>query len=260
MKIGCCVSYNDLNRLKTAKKLGYDFVEASVNPMINASDADIDAFISALEENGLSCPSVNCLFPGDIRLCGPDADLNAASEYLDRVFTISAKIGYDRVVFGSGGPRRVPDGFSHDAAAGQIRALCSDVLEPVMAKFGMICCVEELNRRECNILTTCAETIALVRELRLPHIGFLLDFYHAGMEGETNFSGFAREVTHVHIASAKNKRAFPADGDGEDYAGFFKFLRDSGYEEQSGLVTIEGNDFGDFEGASKKSLELLRRI
>ena len=65
----------------------------------------------------------------------------------------------------------------------------------------------------------------------------------------------------MHIASAKNSRAIPAPGDGEDYAAFFAALHAAGYD---GEVSLEGSapDLRTPEGqqAVKESVEYLRAV
>ena len=260
MKIGCCITYKDSAKIRLAKELGFDFIETGLSSFDKATVDDVAAFQAVLDETGLPCPAVNCFFPGYIRLTGENADFNAAKEYMERIFELVRPIGIEQVVFGSGGSRKVPEGFAKEKATEQLITFCRDYVAPTVGKFGITCCIEELNKKECNIVNSCAEAMEIVRAVDRPEIRLLVDLYHVDMEAEPvdTLVGYAGYITHVHIASAKNARAFPAAGDGEDYARFFGILRRADYKNER--ISIEGSDKGDFVGASRASLACLKAL
>lgn len=260
MKIGSNLSFKDHARVAKSVEIGYDYVETALNGLAVASSEDIDAFVNTLKVNNTTCPVVNCFFPGKLKLTGEEVDYSAIDEYLDSSLALSGKIGFKIVVFGSGGSRRVPEGFDTAKATEQLIYLCSEHIAPYMKKYGLVCAVEELNRLECNILTTCAETVELIRAVNKPEIKLLYDYYHAGMENEpvSDIRGYADLIVHCHIASPLNKRAFPRSGDGDNYGEFFNILRECGYK--SKLVTIEGHDNGEYLRSSIDALNLLKSL
>jgi sugar phosphate isomerase/epimerase len=253
------MSFYNTAGIETAVKLGYDYMEAALADLNEAQAGQIDEFTALLGGLNFTCPTVNIMFPGGHTLTGEKADHQKASDYLYNVMEKVKGIGIERIVFGSGGARRVPDGYGREAAFEQLVSLCADVIAPVMKKYGVVCCVEELNSLECNILTSAAEAIKLVKLVNSPQIGLLVDYYHMCMENEpvSVLSEGGKYIKHVHIASAKNKRAYPAIGDGEDYAGFYGVLRNAGYD---GRISIEGKVTGSYEEDSLKSLELLKNL
>ena len=58
--------------------------------------------------------------PGAIKLTGPDVDPAKQMSYVTGLLGRLNKLGVKVVVFGSGGARRVPDGFSKDEAFTQL--------------------------------------------------------------------------------------------------------------------------------------------
>jgi sugar phosphate isomerase/epimerase len=64
--------------------------------------------------------------------------------------------------FGSGGARRVPDGFSKDEAFAQLVAFGTRIA-PEAKAHGITVVIEPLRRQETNIINTAAEGFALVK-------------------------------------------------------------------------------------------------
>ncbi len=256
MKIGCCLPLFD-DRILLLRELGADYAEIGLSQIAERPIGEIRERAEALREAGVACLSANLLFPGSLRLTGENADHEAAAAYLETALPKAALLGVRTVVFGSGGTRAVPEGFSREKAWKQLRALCANVIAPAAAKNGMICCIEPLGLRECNILNTCAETAKLVREVDAPEIRLLVDLYHFDQVGEDrrSLSGYRGLLRHAHIASAKNGRDLPKPGDGEDYTEFFDALRGAGYE---GNVSLEGNMEGRFEETVRRSVAYLK--
>ena len=144
------------------------------------------------------------------------------------------------MVFGSGGARRVPEGFPQEEAFSQLVELGKHHVAPAMEAWGITCCVEPLNRTECNILTTSGECLELVKAVHHPRFQLLIDLYHFDREQEplSEIAACQEHLRHCHIASAKNSRLIPLPGDGEDYLPFFQALKAGSYQ---GRLSLEGS-------------------
>lgn len=257
MRFGCCVSLLDDTVLRLPQA-GADYAETGFSTLRDLSLAQCRERAQALEEAGVPVPVMNLLFPGDLALTGSRADLPAVEDYLDQGLEKAALFGVKKLVFGSGGARRVPEGFPKEAAWEQLLTLCREVIAPRMERRGMVCCIEPLNQGECNILNTCAEGFRLAREADRPGVRLLVDLYHFDLEGEprSSLEQYRGYLCHAHIASAKNGRLIPLPGDGEDYREFFRHLAAAGYQ---GEVSLEGNMPGGLEQI-KASLTYLRSL
>ena len=256
MKIGCCTSLFQ-DAILTLPKLGVDYAEIGLSELSRHSPEEVSQRARLLSQAGVRCLAGNVLFPGELSLTGPRTDLPAVSEYLEATLQKAAALGIQRVVFGSGGPRRVPEGFSREAAWEQLCGLCAEILSSALEKYGMTCCIEPLNREECNILNTSGECARLVREVGKENIRLLVDLYHFDREQEplSALEDYGDILAHAHIASAKNSRALPKEGDGEDYAAFFRALASIGYR---GALSLEGSVTGDFAACVSESVAYLR--
>ncbi|MCL2158686.1 MAG: sugar phosphate isomerase/epimerase [Oscillospiraceae bacterium] len=243
MLFGNCISHKDISRVKILKELGFDYVETLLAPMYAASKAEIDDFSDALEENAIKCKAVNVLFPGDIRLTGESADFERAGDYIKEIFEKTKRLKFDIVVFGSGGARKVPEGFDKATATGQLIELINSHLLPAAEKHDFTLVIEELNKAETNILNYIGECEKLVKQVKHPRVKLLADLYHIGLEADDvgALSCYGETLAHCHIANPYNSRFYPKASDGLEavslYNGFFDSLRAAGY---AGGISIEG--------------------
>ena len=281
MLYGNCVSYKDIQHIKILKETGFDYAETALSQLYTATKGQIDDFAGALSQNQLKCAAVNVMFPGDIRLTGENAEFARVGEYLDEVLEKTKALKFGRVVFGSGGARKVPEGFGKEAAMEQLVGLICDHLVPAARKYDFVIVVEELNKGETNILNYIGECADLVKRVNIPRVRLLADLYHIALENDDldKLPGYGDILAHCHIANPYDSRFYPRATDAPEavalYKKFFEKLRAAGY---AGGVTIEGKldattDTKDiqipawvgeedklFYANSKKSLEFMKAI
>ena len=257
MKFGCCLSIHH-ELFPRLAELGADYGEAGFSALEDMSLSQCRQRAAQLKSAGVPLPVMNVLIPGRLRLTGPEVDYPALDRYLDQGLEKAALFGVELLVLGSGAARMVPHGFSKEEAFRQMAFFCGEHLAPRLEQRSMACCIEPLNKGECNLLNTCREGFALVREVDRPSIRLLVDLYHFDLEGEARSSllDYGPALAHAHIASAKNHRRPPLPGDGEDYGEFFSALRKLGYQ---GRVSLEGDLSGGGEQI-QASLAYLRSM
>lgn len=258
MKIGVCLSVFD-DKINRLPKIGADYIETNMTELSKHSFSEVEERAKLLSTLGAECYSANCLFPGDIRLTGDEVDYGSVSEYIEDVFAKAAILGLKRVVFGSGRSRSIPEGFPKDKAHDQLKKLLSEIIAPEAEKQGIICCIEPLRHQETNVFNTCAEAAKFIREINSKNVRLLVDLYHMDSEGEPRKVLLELDdiLSHAHIASAKNSRAIPQPGDGEDYGEFFSILSKIGYQ---GGISLEGGAGEDFCAGVKSSIAYLRTL
>ena len=192
--------------------------------------------------------------PGTIKLTGPDVDPAKQMTYVTGVLGRLKRLGVKVVVLGSGGARRVPDGFSKDEAFAQLVDFCRRIA-PVARDNGITIVVEPLRKQETNIINTAREGLALVRAVDRPEIKLLVDYYHLAEEGE-NADIIAEAgplLAHAHIANPKG-RVYPLSRDESAYDGFFSNLCKIGYQ---GRLSVEASTT-DFATQAPQAIALLR--
>ena len=75
MKIGCCTSlWEDL--IFDLPAAGADYAEVSFSSLGEKSLAQVKERAQQLKSAGVAVESMNILFPGELRLTGPEADFS----------------------------------------------------------------------------------------------------------------------------------------------------------------------------------------
>ena len=237
MRFAVCT--NDPAVIADARAAGFDYVEASVPNFVKPFEPE-DAFagtVASYRAGGLPVESANLFLPRELRCTGPDAQpLDRLAEYAETVFRRLASAGVPIVVFGSGGARRLPDGWPKERADEQFVALLSRI-GPLAERHGVTIAVEPLARVECNYINTVDEGAALARASGSPAVGVLADCYHwaRNEEGAETILAAKDRLVHAHLATLPSRKAPGVEP--YDFGPFFRALVAAGYD---GRVSIEG--------------------
>lgn len=226
MRYGCCVSTRE--QIEVIARAGFDFCELPAKA-VQPFDDDAAA-LPALRAFGaapLRAEAFNALIPPQLPLAGPKRDLVALRVYARRAFSRMAQLGAAVVVLGSGGARRIPDDMPRPAALAELAdsiALIADEADQA----GLQVALEPLNRNECNVFNTLAESQAFLEERALLGVRLLADIFHLEVEQEpvAHVTAAGPLLAHAHVAGG-GRRAPHVPG--YDYAGFIAALREAGY-------------------------------
>lgn len=256
-KFGVCLGYNNREKLIQAKEAGIDYFEFNFNAVSKAETSQLDELKGFITELEVPCYAANGMFPGEMKLVGPDVDYVKIDEYLDEASEKLSFIGADTVVFGSGGARRCPDNWNYETATEQLVKLCREHIAPYMHKYALVCAIEPLRSAECNIITTAARGFEICQLADVPEVKLLVDLYHFDSENEERNSilNYKGNLQHIHIASANNDRYYPTATDGVNYSEFFDLLRRADYKPMR--VSLEGR-CDDFASEIKSAVSLLK--
>jgi D-psicose/D-tagatose/L-ribulose 3-epimerase len=252
VKIGRCVG---INGLAETKAMGFDYAELPVRDLAKLSDAEFEQAVATHKEVGLPTPTANVFLPNEMKIVGPGVDQAPAVEFarkgLDRMARLEVKI----VVFGSGGARKVPEGFSKDEAFAQLVTFAKKIAPEAQAR-GITMAVEPLKTAETNIINSVTEGLKWVEAVDHPSFQLMADLYHMGTEKEDpgNIVAAREHIRHFHIANP-NKRVVPLEGDGFDYSGYFAAIKKIGYH---GTISLEAPGTKDFATDGPRSLAFLR--
>ena len=253
VEVGYCVG---LKGLELAKSVGFDYVELGVSEIAALADADFDAALERAKQIGIPTPNANLFLPSSMRLTGPEAiDPEQQMTYVKKAFARVAKFGVKIVCFGSGGARRVPEGFAKEEAFKQLVAFGKRIA-PEAKTNGITVVIEPLRRQETNIINTTAEGLELVNAVADPNFELLVDFYHLASEKEDPAIILRAKdhIRHLHMANPQG-RVFPLKWEEFDYAPFFKNLRDIGY---GGRISVEASS-KDVPTEAPQAIALLRK-
>ena len=255
MRFGCCVSTPE--QIAILAREGYDFCElpaSSVQPF--EEDAAAEPALLALERAPLRAESFNVLVPARLPLVGPDADQAALRSYLHRAFGRMVRLGGQVAVLGSGGARRIPDGYPRDKALSQLAAAVALAVDEAGVA-GITLALEHLNRSETNTVNSVAEAQSFIAQDRLVDRGLrlLVDLHHLEVEHEPleQVRAGADWIAHVHVADGGRRQ--PGAG-GYDYAGFMRVLRECNYDRR---ISAECQ-WADLAAQAGPALAYMRRM
>ena len=250
--------YTSVDNSAAVKAAGWDFVEENVQTFLQGTVPDEQwQGADRVRRAVLPVPAANRLVPANLKLTGPEADLDKLGAYITRVLERARQTGTTTLVFGSGPARTVPPGFDRGEARRQILAFLRMAL-PIARQHGVTLVAEPLNRGECNILNTVAESMEYVRELDHPNFQCLVDSYHLWLEHEplVNLRVAMPWIRHVHVSDLRDRMPSGESREvpDEDYRAFFRVLREAGYD---GMVTVEADHF-DVPEAGERVLAFLK--
>jgi sugar phosphate isomerase/epimerase len=179
--------------------------------------------------------AANCFLPAQLKCVGPDVDTPRLLRYAAIAFQRARQAGIQTIVFGSGGARQIPDGFSRARAEQQFLELLR-ALGPLAAPHHITIVIEPLQRAECNFINSVPEADALAAACNHPHIAVLADFFHMGRDDQPpdDILRHGTRLRHVHVAE-KNARTPPGVA-GDDFRPFLRALKTIGYR---GAISIE---------------------
>ena len=254
MKLGICSHPQDLSVLS---ELPFDFIEGNVQGFLvpEKPEADFAPQAAAARASLRPLTSANCFLPGDLKVTGPSVDPLRLARYAETAFARAQSIGLTTIVFGSGGARQVPEGWSQAKGFEQfVEALL--VCGPLALKHGITLVVEPLNRGECNLINTVDEGAEAVRRAGQPHVRLLVDIFHMLRNDETPdaIARHAELITHSHIAE-KAERTQPG-ARGDDFRPFLRALRQARHCRR---LALECKWEPDIQTALVPSLSALRR-
>jgi sugar phosphate isomerase/epimerase len=249
MRFGLCTGPENFEMVS---RLGFDYIECAVTAVEAMSDEDFAAFRAKVDKSPIKVERFNVMFPGTIRLIGPEADQEKIRAYLEKAFFRVKTLGGSAVVFGSGRSRTFPPDMPYRDAFKELIKV-TRLIGEIAAKFAVTVAIEPLNRGETNCINSVREGSMLEACVDLPSVELLADLYHILKENEPMENILmVKNLKHTHIALLEG-RAFPTVSD-KDVEAFFKVLKQIGY---SGTMSIEGNA-EDKETAAAKALKVLR--
>jgi len=228
---------------------GVDFIEENVQGYLKPEQPE---FIPT--QTTLPVPAANCFLPGALKCVGPVVDLPRLVRYADVAFQRAKQAGIEIIVFGSGGARKLPEGFPKTQAEEQFVTYLKEI-GPLAGKYGVTIVIEPLNVAECNFINSIPEADALAQACDHPNVCILADFYHMLRDGQTpdDILRHPTRLRHVHVAEKADRTAPGVKGD--DFRPFLRALKQVNYR---GMIAIESK-WGDLATEAGPAVAELRR-
>lgn len=217
---------------------GYRFLVESIAKCISPKSVSEQQFldnVKAFKKLKLNIYAVNIFFPGDLKLVGPEVNEEAILSHARSVFQRCNTAGVKMVIWGSGGARRVPEGFDLGKAKEQFVSIARKVAA-LAKQYKIMVALENLNSTETNFITTVEMAYQIVQKVNHPNLRLCVDIYHMLMEGEppSVINQTKKYLIHCDIAEKENRA--PPGVKGDDFREYLKALRNVGY---SGKIVLE---------------------
>ena len=228
------VTSEHFSLLEKLKNAGYDGVEI---PLFEGTPEHFRTIGDAIRNAGLGCTSVT-VFPDEAHsaISANPASRKGAVDHLTWAIECSEALCSELLC----GPFHQPLAvFSGEGPREDELASCAEVHQQAAdraAQSNLVLALEPLNRFECYILNTMADTQDYVRRVDRPNFGALYDTFHANIEEQEPIGCIALTsdvIKHVHIS--ENDRGTPGNGH-IDFEATMKMLQAAGYD---GWLTIE---------------------
>ena len=201
---------------EAAKAAGLDYIEANVSGFLMPEKSD-EEFAPNKEYAATAVPpiySANGFFPGEIKVVGPEADIERAVKYSETAIQRASEIGIKVLVLGSSGSRSIPEGFDPAEAREQFTGFLKRIA-PTAEKYGIKVALEPLQTQETNFINTVKEGAEIARETGSDYICVIADLFHMARMNEPaeDIVEAKDKLVHCHVAEVKNRTAPGVDGD-----------------------------------------------
>lgn len=217
---------------------GYDLIGESVSRMVSPklSEEDFQKNVQILKNAKCKVYMCNVFFPSNIKIAGEGVNDERVISYADTVFKRAQILGIPVIVLGSGGPRKLSEGYDYNKAEKDFAALCLKLAKTAQ-KYNIRIVLENLNSTETNFITTLKQAASIVRQVNHPNFKLNADIYHMMKENESPQSilDAGDIITYCEIAEKENRS--PPGIKGDNFVPYLKALKDINY---SGYIFIEG--------------------
>ena len=240
---------------EAAKAAGLDYLEANVTGFLMPENSDEEFAANKALAATITPPiySANGFFPGDIKIVGPEADIERAVKYSRTALRRASEIGIKILVLGSSGSRSIPDGFSREEARKQFIDFLKRIA-PDAEKNGVIVAIEPLQTEETNFINTVPEGAQIARETGSEYIAVIADLFHMSRmkEPPEDIINSADKLVHCHIAEVEERTAPGVKGD--DFTPYLKALKSIKYD---GRMSFECS-WQDIDTQLPKAIQTMR--
>lgn len=240
---------------EAAKAAGLDYLEANVTGFLMPENSDEEFAANKALAATITPPiySANGFFPGEIKVVGPEADIERAVKYSRTALRRASEIGIKVLVLGSSGSRSIPEGFSREEARKQFIDFLKRIA-PDAEKNGVIVAIEPLQTEETNFINTVPEGAQIARETGSEYIAVIADLFHMARmkESPEDIINSADKLVHCHIAEVDERTAPGVKGD--DFTPYLKALKSIKYD---GRMSFECS-WQDIDTQLPKAIQTMR--
>jgi sugar phosphate isomerase/epimerase len=217
---------------------GFRLIGTSVSNLLGPNVSE-EQFMDNLQKvKAARCKVYMCnvLFPGNLKIAGPEVEEGKVLEHLTFILGRAKKAGIKKLVLGSGGARKLPEGYDKEKAMTDFIRL-GRKMAVAARQHGVTIILESLNSTETNFINTLKEAAAIVRGVDHRAFRLNVDIYHMMKEVESPQEIIKAKdlIVYCEIAE-RDKRTLPGVT-GDDFRPYLKALRQIRYQ---GPIIVEG--------------------
>jgi sugar phosphate isomerase/epimerase len=216
------------------QRYGYRYLVESVGKLISPRSVGDDQFqtnVARIKNLRVPMYAFNIFIPGELKVVGPDVNEQAVLEYVEKVFQRCRDAGVKRIIWGSGGSRRVPDGFEAAQAKQQFVSIAKKIAA-MASRYNMTLALENLNSTETNFITTLADALDVIKKVDHKNLRLCVDVYHMLKEGESPASILEAKGYVIYCEVAEKEGRTPPGVQGDDFRPYFAALKKIGYDDK----------------------------
>lgn len=234
---------------------GYRYFVESIGKIMDPqkiSDEQWAENLAAIKRLKTSLYAVNIFIPGNLKTVGPAVDEAAILAYTAKVFERCRQAGVGMVVWGSGGSRRLPEGWDYADGVRQFTSIAKKIAVQAQ-QYDIELTLENLNSGETNFLTKLSEVIEVVKDVNEPNLNVCVDIYHMLRENEPPavIVQGGDLIRHCDIAEKENRTAPGTVGD--EVVPYLAALKEINFKD---VIIIEGR-WTNFEQEAPKTFSYL---
>jgi len=217
---------------------GYGYIVESISRCFSprsVSDEQFQQHLERFRKLKTKLYAVNIFMPGDLKVVGPEVAEDEILLYAEEVFKRCQAAQVTLVIWGSGGARRIPEGFDRSKANEQFAGIAKKI-SAVAKKYNVVLALENLNSSETNFITTLEEALEMVQRVNHPHFRLCADIYHMMKEGESPQVILKTQKYLVHCDIAEKENRTPPGTQGDNFTPYLSALKAINY---SGKIMLE---------------------
>lgn len=226
-----------LNHDSTLARSGYAFIVETVGNTVSPkiTDVDFDGRLTVIKNLKTPVYALNIFIPGELKLVGPEINELALLAHTQKVFERCKQAGINLIVWGSGGARRIPEGYSKEKARQEFVQMAKKIAAQA-EQYEIILALENLNQQETNFINTVAEALQIVKDVNHKNFKLCADIYHMLRENEPASVLLTTKGYLIHCDIAEKGSRTPPGTAGDDFTTYLQALKQIGY---SGKIVLE---------------------
>ena len=215
-------------------EVGYRWMVESVGKMISPRSVTDEQFkinLTKIQSTRVPVYAFNIFIPGELKVVGPEVNEQAVLDYVKTVFERTRHAKVNRIIWGSGGSRRVPDGFEQTKAKQQFISIAKKIAM-LASEYDITLALENLNSTETNFITTVDEALSIIKAVDHKNLRLCVDVYHMLKEGEAPEIIRKAKGYVIYCEVAEKEGRTPPGVQGEDFKPYFAALKEIGYRDR----------------------------